>query len=55
MLKRIPEYYDKTFKDKSGLSRHYQGHTGRFSYWCELCMKGISVKCNYDEHMVKHA
>ena len=45
---------DKTFKDSSGLSRHCQGHTGRFSYWCEICAKGYTVKGNFSDHMAKH-
>ena len=45
---------DKTFKDKSGLSRHYQGHTGNYSYWCELCKKGFVVKSHYEGHLAKH-
>ena len=45
---------DKTFKDQSELSRYYQVHTGRFSYWCEICAKGFVVKGHYSNHMGKH-
>ena len=45
---------DKTFKDKTGLKRHYQGHTGSFSYWCEICAKGYTVKGNFTDHMARH-
>ena len=33
----------KTLKDKTGLSRHFQGHTGIYSYWCEDCKKASPV------------
>ena len=45
---------DKTFGGKTGLRLHYQIHTGVFSYWCEMCRKGFSVKGNYTAHMAKH-
>ena len=45
---------EKTFKDKSGLRRHNQAHTGNFSFWCEKCSQGFTVKTNYDAHMAKH-
>ena len=45
---------DKTFKDKSELSRHYHGHAGKFTYWCEICAKGFVVKGHYSNHMGKH-
>ena len=45
---------EKTFKDKSGLRRHNQARTGNFSFWCEKCSQGFTVKTNYDAHMAKH-
>ena len=45
---------DKTFSGRTGLRLHYQIHTGVFSYWCEMCRKGFTVKGHYSDHMAKH-
>ena len=45
----------KTYSSRTGLRLHYQGHIGSYSYWCDSCSKGFTVKSNYDGHMTKHA
>ena len=42
---------DETFENRCDLSRHYQGHTGKFSIWCQLCAKGFTVKGNFTDDM----
>ena len=44
---------DITFENRCGLSRHYQGHSGRLNYWCELCAKGYTVEDNLTDHVAR--
>ncbi len=44
----------KCFRGNSGLRLHMQSHTGQFSFWCDECQRGFSVKGNYKHHMAKH-
>ena len=44
----------KEFTTKSSVQYHMQRHTGRFSYWCELCQRGFPIYNRYKEHMDKH-
>ncbi len=45
---------DRSFTNPQSLRLHMQNHTGRFSFWCDLCKKGYSQKGNYKAHMAKH-
>ena len=44
----------KTYGSKSGLCQHYRSHLRQFSYWCDVCFKGFTVKFNHVAHMAKH-
>ena len=44
----------KMFRTYAGLKMHMQSHTGKWAFWCEMCKRGFTVKCNYVAHMAKH-
>ena len=45
---------DKTFSSKGSLDRHFQHHTGQYSYFCSQCNKGFNNSYNFKEHMKGH-
>ena len=45
---------DKKFSSKSGLDKHFQHHTGQYSYFCSQCNKGFNNSYNFKEHTRGH-
>ena len=46
---------NKQYITKTGLDRHMQNHTGKFTYYCEKCKKGYNDKKSFQVHLDKHA
>ena len=45
------EICNKSFSQKSSLTKHMKIHTGQKEYHCEICNKEISHKCNLTIHI----
>ena len=45
---------EKRYTEKRSLDRHMQLHTGKFSYYCNICGKGFNAGDHYKDHVRAH-
>ena len=45
---------EKRYTEKRNLNRHMQLHTGKFSYYCDICGKGFNAGDHYKDHVRAH-